>query len=201
MNTTGSTTHKEVIIPQKKVDRKDMTLANAIIPFQSLTEAQKRFVVAYAGGLTQVESYMFAYPDSSIEIARKKAYSLLKNEKIAACAAELSSYKKKKYDFSRDAMGHRLMLLFGQIQSGPLNSKDRAVLLDIYKEINKMYGNYSQPDVQVNIQPVQINIIPTPSRSLSNNKENIEEATYEELPPSNDDLDDAQQNIQDFLKD
>lgn len=158
---TGSTAQSKVITQRKRVDGNSNSLAHAIIPFNSLTELQKRFVIAYAGGASQVEAYLFASPESTREFAQKKAYLMLKNEKIAACCAELSSYKKKKYDFSRDAMGHRLMLLFGQIQAngGALNPRSQSVLLDIYKEINRMYGNYDHHENQITVNHVPLQII------------------------------------------
>lgn len=203
MKHTGSTAHKEVIIRQERrqeVDRKDVTLAHAIAPFKGLSEVQQRFVVAYAGGKSIVDAYQFANPEVSRDLARKYGSKLLKNSAVAECVSELSSFKEKKIDLSRDAMAKRMMMLIGQIQSGPLTAKHYDVVVKIMDMFNKMAGNYAQADVQVNIVPTTINIIPTPPRSISNNDENIEDATFKELPSSNDDLNNAQQNIQDFLK-
>ncbi len=141
------------------MNKKDITIANAIQPFRDLSENHQRFVVAYASGKSLVDSAQFAFPAMSRDNARKYGSKLLLRADINACITELRSFKEKTIDISKQAMASRMMMLIGQMQSGPMTAKHFDVVTKILDMFNRMNGNYvsdesdkTQPVVHITLQ-------------------------------------------------
>ena len=196
---TGSTREFNVITPQA-VDAKDVVLASAIPPFRSLSDKHKRFVVAYASGKSPIDSVLFAFPEMNRQSASKYSSTLLKRTDITACITELSSFKNKQVDLSKESMAKRMMMLIGQIQSGPLTAKHYEVVVKLFDMFNKMNGNYVQSDTTSSQQNILIQMVTTERKQKQIAQDpNVTDVEAEVITPEEQKLLDAQQSIQDFL--
>lgn len=127
-------------------DDADYKLAHVTPEWSRLTAARKRFVVLYASGLDGPDAYRKAY--KKIETEKTESAVLLRDPNVAACIAEMIRWRDAKLDSSRDKMAKRLYMLFGSIveAGGLMNPHSQKILLQVYQELNKMYGNYAQPE-------------------------------------------------------
>lgn len=197
MQATGSTRDSKAITT-KEMERKDVVLASAIPPFRALSERHQRFVVAYASGKSPIDSVLFAFPDMNRSSASKYSSTLLKRADICACVTELSQFKNKQIDLSKESMAKRMMMLIGQIQSGPLTAKHYDVVVKLFDMFNKMNGNYVQTDIPASQQNIMIQMVTAERKQIAQDP-NVTDVEAEVITPDEQKLIDAQQSIQDFL--
>lgn len=182
------------------MNKKDVTIGNAIAPFRDLNESHQRFVVAHASGKSLVDACQFAFPNFSRDNARKYGAKLMTRPDIIACVSELKAFKEKTIDISKQAMASRMMLLIGQIQSGPLTAKHYDVIVKILDMFNKMNGNYSASDAPAAQQNININIIPTSREKQQIDATDAEFSVEPEISEEEKQKLLAIKNIEDFLK-
>jgi len=195
-STTGSSRDSKAITPET-MERKDVVLANSIPPFRALSERHQRFVVAYASGKSPIDSVLFAFPDMNRSSASKYSSTLLKRADVMACVTELSSFKNRQIDLSKESMAKRMMMLIGQIQSGPLTAKHYDVVVKLFDMFNKMNGNYVQTDTPTSQQNIVIQMVTAERKKIQD--PNVTDVEAEIITPDEQKLLDAQQSIQDFL--
>lgn len=95
-----------------------------------------------------------------------------------------------------------MMMLIGQIQSGPLSSKHYDVVVKLFDMFNKMNGNYKQEDTSAANQNITINITPVAPKHIVD----LDATDFEILKEDNNDLlpllpPKSMDNLQAFLSD
>ena len=188
----GSKTQSMVRIEDKRV----LIGSCAVLQFRDLTRSQQRFCIFVASGADPNTAYRLAYPNST----KLKAYQLVKDHRIMSVITELSAYRDRQLDFGKRKMAERLMNLFSMVAKGDpedggrLYNSDKRLMLDIYREINKMFGNYELVPDQTSghRQTIEIKIVPSRQIDVDNIQEadvidDKQDENYKE-PPSLDNL-------------